>query len=205
MPVFDSPLDNIHIASPCPANWDEMYGDDRKRFCGDCKLNVYNLSGMTRDEAESLIMNAEGRLCVRIYRRADGSVITSDCPVGWEKIKQRTRVYATALASLLMALFTGVLFVSLFSSKDRGTTVGKLIPFATPTPMPLAGAIAPNRNTNSNADMGEMTMGKPMQGNVAIPLKKNANVTVRQGDVAVPSTNTVTGRLVLPSSERKDS
>jgi len=78
MPKFDSPLNNIQIASPCPADWNEMYGDGRKRFCGDCKLNVYNLSGMTRDEAEALVMNAEGRLWVRFYNRADGSVIPED-------------------------------------------------------------------------------------------------------------------------------
>lgn len=166
MPRFNSPLDNIHIASPCPANWDEMYGDDRKRFCGACRLNVFNLSGMTRDEAEALIMNVEGRLCVRIYRRTDGSVITNDCPVGWEKIKQRTRLYATAMASLLMAMLTGVFFVSLFS-KPR-VTLGKLVaPFTTPTPMPLAGAIALPKNTNSM--QGDVSGG--VMGNVAIPLK----------------------------------
>ena len=53
MAKFESPLNNIKIASPCSANWDEMYGNERKRFCGDCKLNVYNLSGMSRDEAET--------------------------------------------------------------------------------------------------------------------------------------------------------
>jgi len=154
MAKFDSPLKNIKVASPCSADWNEMYGDGRKRFCGDCKLNVYNLSGMTRDEAEALIMNAEGRLCVRFYRRADGSVITQDCPVGWAKIKQRTKLYATAVASLLMALFTGVLFVSLVS-KPR-VTVGKLlIPFTTPTPERLMGVMV-NRNTE-------------VMGNVAVP------------------------------------
>ena len=40
MSNFTNPLDNIRIASPCSANWDEMFGDERKRFCGDCKLNV---------------------------------------------------------------------------------------------------------------------------------------------------------------------
>src|SRR5258706_7014177 len=135
MSKFDSPLDNIRIASPCQADWNGMYGDDRKRFCSDCKLNVYNLSGMTRDEAEALIINAEGRLCVRFYTRADGSVITQDCPVGWAKLKQRTKVYATAAFSLLRALLTGVFFVSLFSKQT--TTLGEMRrPFATPTPDP---------------------------------------------------------------------
>jgi hypothetical protein len=152
MPKFDSPLNDIHIASPCSADWNEMYGDDRKRFCGDCKLNVYNLSGMTRDEAETLITNAEGRLCVRFYRRADGSVITQDCPVGWAKVKQRTKVFAMAFASLIVALFTGVLFVSVFS-KNRMTTMGEIaMPLVIPSPTPtrMMGAIAvPPRNSNT--------------------------------------------------------
>ena len=161
MPKFDSPLNNIRIASPCQADWNEMYGDDRKRFCGDCKLNVYNLSGMTRDEAESLIIKAEGRLCVRFYKRADGSVITQDCPVGWAKVKQRTRVYASALASLLVAMFTGVLFVSLFP-KQRAQMGSMPVPFFTPmsTPEPhIMGDIGPMQGepvVNSGFEMGKM-------------------------------------------------
>lgn len=173
-----SPLKNLKVASPCSAEWNEMYGDDRKRHCGDCKLNVYNLSGMTKDEAEALVMNAEGRLCVRFYRREDGSILTQDCPVGWAKIKQRTKIYATAVASLIMALFTGVLFVSLLSNKHRGITVGELIPFATPTPQPLMGAIAappPNTNTNANT-------------------------------TATPRTKFEVGKMrVIPNTDRKDS
>ena len=70
---FSSPLNNIKIASPCSQDWDAMIGSERKRYCGDCKLNVYNLSGMSRTEAENLLSNSEGRLCVRFYRRADGT------------------------------------------------------------------------------------------------------------------------------------
>src|SRR5688572_16217193 len=135
MSKFNSPLNNIRVASPCPADWDQMYGDGRKRFCGECKLNVYNLSGMTRDEAEALIMNAEGRLCVRFYQRRDGTVITQDCPVGWARVKQRTRLYAAAAAALLMALFTGVLFAALFSKQKP--LLGELrIPFISLSPTP---------------------------------------------------------------------
>lgn len=193
MPRFDSPLNNIKVASPCSADWNEMYGDHRKRFCGDCKLNVYNLSGMTRDDAETLVMNAEGRLCVRFYKRADGSLITADCPVGWAKMKQRTRVYATAVASLLMALFTGVLFVSLFSKQK--TVVGKLlIPFATPTPTPerLMGAIAlPPRNTNTNTNSNKKPTA--VQGEVEPP---NSRSSFEMGKMKV-----LTGR----DQKRRDS
>lgn len=149
MSTFTYPLDNVRIASPCSADWNAMYGNEQKRFCGDCKLNVYNLSGMSKAEAEALIMNSEGRLCVRFYRRSDGSVMTNDCPVGWAGVKHRARVFATAAASLLVALFTGVLFVSLLSGKSKLESVGELIPITRKKPEPLMGAVAfdPKRET----------------------------------------------------------
>src|SRR4051794_34167957 len=47
-------LDSVRIASPCTASWDAMTGDDQVRFCGQCEKNVYNLSGMAREDAERL-------------------------------------------------------------------------------------------------------------------------------------------------------
>ena len=162
MSKFESPLDNIRIASPCSADWNEMYGDDRKRFCGECKLNVYNLSGMTSDEAESLIMNAEGRLCVRFYRRADGSVLTQDCPVGWAKVKQRTRIFATAVVSMVIALFTGTLFSSYYSTTRR--TMGEIaMPFGSPSPTPTMGKPSTIAPPNSDMNMGGLSFDRYME------------------------------------------
>jgi hypothetical protein len=141
MSKFDNPLKDVKIASPCSANWDEMYGDERKRFCGECKLNVYNLSGMTHYDAENLLRNVEGRMCVRFYRRSDGTILTQDCPVGWAKVKQRFSVFATAAASLIFTLLGGIYFASLFG-KNTSIALKLPIPFATPTPEPLMGAIA---------------------------------------------------------------
>ena len=142
MSKFDSPLNNIKIASPCSANWEEMYGNERKRFCGDCKLNVYNLSGMTKYDAENLLANSEGRVCVRYFQRGDGTVLTADCPVGWAKAKQRLSVCTTAIFSLVIALIGGIFSVSLV--RTNADFVRRFnIPFVTPTPKPvIMGAIA---------------------------------------------------------------
>jgi hypothetical protein len=75
-------LDQIKIASPCSADWERMEGTDRVRFCGECKKNVFNLSAMTRRDAEALIKETNANLCARLYRRADGTVLTEDCQVG---------------------------------------------------------------------------------------------------------------------------
>jgi hypothetical protein len=105
---FNSPLHKVSVATPCPADWDRMVGGDRVRFCGQCQLNVYNLSAMSRDDAESLIARTEGRLCVRFYRRRDGSIITDDCPVGLRAVKRRALRIKQALASAVLGCLAGI-------------------------------------------------------------------------------------------------
>jgi hypothetical protein len=40
-------INNIRVASPCSADWEQMQGDDRVRHCDACNLNVYNLAAFT--------------------------------------------------------------------------------------------------------------------------------------------------------------
>src|SRR5262245_10113268 len=110
MPKLTSPLDHIKIAAPCPADWDQMFsfGDERVRYCSQCNLNVYNLSDMSRQEAEALIYKTEGRLCVRFYRRADGSILTQNCPVGLMAIKRRVAWLAQVVLGMALSLVSGL-------------------------------------------------------------------------------------------------
>jgi hypothetical protein len=89
-------LQQAKIASPCSASWEKMTGDDQVRFCDGCQKNVYDLSAMTSLEAEALLQEKEGALCARFYRRADGTIMTSDCSVGVRKKRVR-RVAGAAL------------------------------------------------------------------------------------------------------------
>jgi hypothetical protein len=107
MSRFSDPLSRVRVASPCPADWDSMIGDQRVRFCGQCELKVYNLSAMTRNQAEDLICGTEGRLCIRFYRRRDGSILTQDCPVGLQRLKQRVSRIRKAIAAVLFGFFAG--------------------------------------------------------------------------------------------------
>lgn len=100
-------LDAVRIAAPCPASWADMTGDDRVRQCALCNQAVYNLSDMTRAEAEDLIRGRAGRLCVRLYRRADGTVMTRDCPVGRLRAVRRRVAMAVAATWLLLVTLIG--------------------------------------------------------------------------------------------------
>jgi hypothetical protein len=95
-------LGQLRVASPCGVSWDSMAGDARVRFCRLCSLNVYDFAGMTRAEVEALLLKTEGRLCGRLTRRADGTVLTKDCPVGLRALRLRaTRAAGAAFAALL--------------------------------------------------------------------------------------------------------
>ena len=108
MPTYTNPLEQVRVAAPCPADWNRMVGDERMRYCDRCSLHVYNLSGMTRREAEALVTSSEGRLCVRFYRRADGTILTRNCPVGLRALKRRVAHVATATMTAVLGFFSGL-------------------------------------------------------------------------------------------------
>jgi hypothetical protein len=62
---------------------------------------------MSRQEAEALITKTEGRLCVRFYRRADGSILTQNCPVGLKAIKRRVAWVAQVVLGMILSFVSG--------------------------------------------------------------------------------------------------
>ncbi|MDB4959164.1 MAG: hypothetical protein JWO36_6733 [Myxococcales bacterium] len=97
-------LDNIRVASPCTADWAQMTGDDRARACAQCNKNVYNISALTRDEAEALIVKHEGKLCVRYFKRGDGTIMLKDCAVGAKRKRRRRWIIAGAVVTFAGSL-----------------------------------------------------------------------------------------------------
>lgn len=199
-------LNKIRIATPCSADWDKMTGDERVRHCQQCKLDVFNIAEMTRDEAYQLIQNKSGRLCVQLYRRQDGTVITKDCPVGLERVK---RAYRHCAASV-MALFAwiGLSTPALAQDKNQTPLRGDVaIPTpikckmgrtrvdkpeikrtaGMPAPMPVDGLPIP--------EAGRII---PTRGSVAIYPDKGEIQTVEDVNITNPETTIKTRRNITP-------
>ena len=104
MPQHTDLLASLRVASPCHVSWDDMTGDDRVRFCTSCNLNVYDFGAMTSDEVRTMITNSTGRVCGRLYRRTDGTLITRDCPVGLRAVRRRARRFAGAVFATVISL-----------------------------------------------------------------------------------------------------
>ena len=84
-----------------------MTGDEKSRVCAQCDLSVLNASEMTDEEVMMAIMSLQTgkRVCMRIYRRHDGTILTKDCPVGLrKKLAANARRVAAWLAGGLSVL-----------------------------------------------------------------------------------------------------
>jgi hypothetical protein len=78
-----------------------MTGNDSVRFCSQCSLNVYNIANMTDKEAEAVFAKGTNgeRLCARLYRRPDGTIMTDNCPRALRKIRNASRWLKTKIVA----------------------------------------------------------------------------------------------------------
>jgi len=126
---------DLRISSPCPMSWDDLAGNDRIRYCGRCRLNVYNLADMEPEDVEALVRRTEGRLCGRLYLRGDRTASFRDCPSRARRIFLRRMV--TVAAVLVLALFA-VIFRRM-EGPDRSRLPGwlqNLVERIDPKPVP---------------------------------------------------------------------
>ena len=131
----------ISVATPCHVDWDTMSGDERKRFCGNCKKNVYNLSDMPEKEATSFISKevGAGRVpCIQFYQREDGTILFDNCPVALRKVRdaaRRTFKVVASLVSLCLSVATAIAAPSSSAQSSKAGAAGKSATGAKPDPV----------------------------------------------------------------------
>jgi hypothetical protein len=155
-------LESIQIASPCTAKWEEMIGDDRARFCTHCQKDVFDLSALPREEAEAFVQSRSAEACVRLYKRTDGTVLTSDCPVGVKRKRRRKAAIAAVGGGLLAA---GALLTSALRPAKQVEVMGLMT--AMPVQPPCETVTVPTVDVDppprppSDHIMGKMRMPDP--------------------------------------------
>lgn len=107
----------LRISTPCPLSWETLTGNDRVRYCGKCRLNVYNLADMDKGEVEALVRKTEGRLCGTLYMRGDRTATVQHCRGA--AIRKKVRALLT-LGTLLLLGATSWFFRTQVNP-DRGT------------------------------------------------------------------------------------
>jgi hypothetical protein len=172
-----------------------MAGDDRARFCSDCSLHVYNLSAMRRDEAEALVAGAEGRLCVRFYRRNDGTIITQDCPVGVQEARQRTFRRIRNSVAGATAMIAGT--IGLGGSRQSWASepvVGRMAAVR-----PLPSQVDSSMQINAGGEQGEVDM--VTMGDTTEPVIMGKMLPPEQQDSVQEEEYPIMGIMVMPEPE----
>ena len=181
-------VDRIEIPIPCHVSWADMTGDDRVRHCGSCRQNVYNIASFTRAEATRLLNDATGRVCLRIFRRPDGTVITNDCRARLRAARKRgLLIFAGALVVVLWAQICAQ-FVGLMGLK-RLVGAGEHT-MGAPVPIAVPGQIAPPPVIEMGAPPEPPLMGEiaPVKGRISVPK---------------PPKHRLMGKPAMPSSEKR--
>lgn len=106
LPVVDV-LDSFTIPVACPVSWDSMHGDHRTRFCDKCSQNVHDVSELTAAEAVELVTGCDAIPCLRLFRRADGRVMTADCMTRRERAWKWLHRRSSLAAALFALVFLG--------------------------------------------------------------------------------------------------
>lgn len=163
-------LESLQVASPCQADWDEMTGDEQVRFCQHCEKNVYNISEMTRGEAEAFMRKQEGPVCIRMYKRYDGTVINDNCPVGLRRVRQslkaaRARLWKVAAASF--ALLSSLFVCSSAQGENKSVQGEKKSNDTQKSGKSGAGETTASKDGNANKPNPKITAPMPLMGAIA--------------------------------------
>ena len=138
-------LDRVEIRTPCPMDWDLMEGNDQVRFCGRCKKNVFNIKAMTEAEAVSLFEDSGEKVCARIYRRDDGTVVTSDCPPRSNSPlagKRTSLQFSMAFLMVLVTFSAGLAASATWIGTKIQPLIERFFPTAPGNAIPMGGAMA---------------------------------------------------------------
>ncbi|MCB9908600.1 MAG: hypothetical protein H6830_12845 [Planctomycetes bacterium] len=93
---------NLRIDNPCPRTWEGLQGDGARRFCSECQLHVLDGTRLTKDEAERLVHEGEGRVCMRVPVGPDGRLLFRD-PEQARRSGLRAFGWAVAASGVLAA------------------------------------------------------------------------------------------------------
>lgn len=151
-------LNQVHVEKPCHADWDAMtpVQGEQIKHCAGCKKNVYNLSAMTEQDANTLL-EQNPNLCVRYAQDETGKILTQT---------QRSRVASWLPSMLKFAASVAAIVAGIFGRTAVADT-------AHPKKAPKK-PIKTQTQTTRKLIMGKRAMPTHTMGMPIIP-RKNTN------------------------------
>jgi hypothetical protein len=169
------------INKPCPADWNEMTGNDASRHCDKCKKSVHNISQLSKEEAEQVLCHSTQSVCIRIQQAANGAFKTQS---GWMK-----RVAIAGAATLTLIPMTGC--------ETQSQITGEAATYSQPNSPVTTGKVAASEPQPEQGEPLTGVVAGPMEtGEIAVPKSNSQSpTTLVTGAVPAPPSDTDTARI----------
>jgi hypothetical protein len=200
-------MQQIRIASPCSTDWNRMAGDDRVRYCPQCKLNVYNFSKLSTAEIGLIVAAREGRLCARFYQRSDGTMLTQNCPVGIRGALLRSWRVASATLTAILSLTPPLVAAAEPSERVPLTQIQSaesVLEVVDPAGSAISNALITlvnektgNRIEARTSENGQLRMTDLPPGSYELTVSANGFTALKQTHISLPVRETVRFQLAL--------
>jgi len=89
----------LRVTRPCSRRWDDLVGDEVRRYCGDCRKFVHNLDALS--PAEIAALRRAGGFCGTYLTDASGSF------AGSRSLPMAGRISSAAAAAILASVMAG--------------------------------------------------------------------------------------------------
>lgn len=100
----DDLLKRIHVAVPCPKVWEPAGEAATRRHCDLCNQDVFDLSMLTRAEANALLASRRNApTCVTYQQQVGGEILTADRPREPAPRRPVTRPLAQSVVAFALA------------------------------------------------------------------------------------------------------
>src|SRR5438105_5814928 len=112
VPATHRLVHQLRVVSLCTVTGAETTGYDPFPYTTLFRSNVYNLSAMTEAEGEALIIEKEGKLCARIYRGYNGTLLSRECLVCWRPVRRRLAWSGMRTVAAVVCIISGTAYAA---------------------------------------------------------------------------------------------
>jgi hypothetical protein len=144
MPNRSEKLNALVIGFECRTSWEEMKGDGARRFCAECRREVFDLERMTPEQIHGHLQASRGKLCGRLTRR-DGRLAMAREMEPLEPARPWAPRRASAIAAGLVAAWLSASHAEARTGETAAAVAGAGEGAARREPVPVRRATSPPR------------------------------------------------------------
>lgn len=119
-------VDRLKIDFPCTADWNQMRGNERIRYCEECNKYVYDFARLPRRQVEEMMAASPGRICAKLTYK-NNSLVFLDSKPRPRPESHRASPLAAAILTAMLGINTGAALPVMAAPLDPPSIVQNVV------------------------------------------------------------------------------